>query len=412
MNMLRVFLVLLLLAGSTCAQTPPAPAQGSSHALLGGIYQISPVTPPPAPVLYCYDAEAHIGLVADDPTPAIARQNARRLTAALNAQWSGGKFQFIDGTTGPVLRPICCAAKEFFFAGPINTSTRIGGALLGFPSRSYIMSSDHYGPGGTLGGAVTRFTDTDAGDLIVLRGAGFTLANFDLKGRPWPTAAGPTGTPSDALVVIEGRSDNSSGKHSLRQLALNDARFGIRVLPGYYDRDGQLVPLGDGRGAHGDETVCEQLNTANLASVFRCENEQAIGWSFRDVTVGGSKAFQPIVFDLERGGALRADNVLLNQPTITLLRAGNYSGNTARIVIENIWWDNFNEPTDYCRLFFYDGPAIDMSWAAGFDLRFSGSFGRDPRTWDTAKLVTIAAGVTGLNTSRHKFDVTNLPEQR
>src|SRR3954470_24537793 len=100
-----------------------------------------------------FDAENNIGLVANNPAPNIASRNTALLNAALDAQWAGGKFKFANGQVGPILYPIQCAAKQFFFAGTIQTSRRIGGVLIGAGGRSYIISEGDYAPGGLFGGS-------------------------------------------------------------------------------------------------------------------------------------------------------------------------------------------------------------------------------------------------------------------
>ena len=91
-----------------------------------------------------YDAEADLGLIAENDSPAVAARNTQLLNAALDAQWSGGKFRFTNNTAGPILYPIQASAKEFFFAGTIQTSKRLGGSLTGSGGRSYPITAEHY----------------------------------------------------------------------------------------------------------------------------------------------------------------------------------------------------------------------------------------------------------------------------
>ncbi len=379
-----------------------------------------------APSVIGYDAETDIGLVAGDPAPAIAKTNTEKLTAALNAQWAGGKFKFKDGTTGPVLKPIHCAAKEFFFAGTIKTSAKIGGALVGFGSRPYAMTEGGY-RADQQGGAATRFTRIDGetgGSVILLRGSGFLLQGMEVKGLRWTGGNETVNTVKPrACIEVEGRDAPASGKHTLRDLNLASAQYAIYCAPGYYDdpstSSGQakLVPLAEGRGVHADETNVANVYCSNVESFFRCENEQAVGWSFRDIyCLGSGLAYSTTVFDIVRGGKLAADNVMLNLPICTLLRVHYPSWNTNRFSITNFHWDNFDylgqqkgqrfTMLDYT----YGSPTAD--WCP-LDVRITGHIANTPANYPTRDLVRFnpALGtqkaLAGFD--RLLFDVTNLP---
>src|SRR4051812_30901866 len=82
-----------------------------------------------------FDLETDIGVVAESQ-PA-AKHNSEVLTAALQAQWPGGKFKFVDGHVGPVLGDIKAAAKRFYFVPGIETMHRTGGSLHGSGGRCW-----------------------------------------------------------------------------------------------------------------------------------------------------------------------------------------------------------------------------------------------------------------------------------
>jgi len=347
--------------------------------------------------------------VAGDSSPAAARANTERLSAALNAQWSGGKFRFPRRPAGPILYPIRCAAKEFYFAGTIETSNRVGGVLLGGGGRSYHVTSDHYAPDGTLGGAVTRFTRIDGengGAVLRLRGTGFILDGIDVRGRPYPAGTGETGTKTPSCIEVEGRTYPATGRHLIRNCTLAGANAGIRTLGGYYE-NGAFVK----NEIHADESIVDGVNFATVDSCFRSENQQALNWTFRDITVNVLDGTDTVVFDIVRGGNIYATNVSLNHNKVTLLKVYEYSPNTQRFVCDNFRWDTFAGAGDYLCLFQYAGPAGEASWKK-WTARISGHIANErPQTYDAAKLIQITPGVKDFPLDDVLLDVARLPEQ-
>lgn len=336
-----------------------------------------------------YDAEADIGLVPESVTAAVA--NRERLNDALNAQWRGGQFKFANGSIGPVLHPIRAAAKEFFFAGTIETPVRIGGALRGFGSRGYPIVSAHYNPpGGVQGGAVTRFTriDGDNGGAIVrLRGAGFTLEGIEFRGRPYVKDDGsgmepPTGTPTPVGIEVEGRIGLSTGKHIVRDCVISGCQAGICARAGYY-RDGTFVPDEN----HADLGVVENVWFWACGSCFRSENQQAVPWNFRNIMVSGRD--DTTVFDVVRGGNLVCDGLYVGHRKVTLFKVRDYSPNDNRLVCENIQWDHGSGKDTYFTLFQYDGQFSPPPKWLRWSVRVTGHFSNENATFDTSKLVVV-----------------------
>jgi hypothetical protein len=359
-----------------------------------------------------YDAEADIGLVAE--SQAAAETNTKRLSAALNAQWSGGKFKFVNGQVGPILYPIRAAAREFFVAGTIESSNRIGGALLGFGSRGYPMTSGHYSPAGSLGGATTRITRIDGekgGAILRLRGTGFIVEGIEFRGRPNiddPTHEGPrTGSKTPVGVEIEGRAFPATGEHIIRTCTISDCSYGICARAGYYD-SGKFVPDEN----HADNSIVDGVHFHAVESCFRSENQQALVWSFRDINVsgwGGAGANDTVVCDIVRGGDVAISGLSINHPKATLFKVHDYSPNTHRLVCNNFRWDTFVAPNAYLTLFHYDGPVHrDMS-GLKWSVRISGHIAnrRDRPTYDTSKLLRVPAA---LPTGDMKFDISQLPK--
>ena len=269
----------------------------------------------PAATSGAYDAERDIGLVANDPSNAVANANAEKLTDALQAQWEGGEFTFANGTTGPVLKPIVCSAKAFFFrcndGAAIKTSRKMGGALFGFGARSYPFPENGYSDD-SQGGAVTRFilTDGDGGEAFIrLRGTGFVLAGIEFHCLRWTGDEEVVNTVRpNAVIQVEGRDEPSSGKHVISNVSLFSATYGIQAVNGYYEDNGSLnSAAGGGNGVHADECIVSSVYCNHCDSFFRSDNEQAVGWSFRDIYLMSAGVSYPMIaFDMQRGGKIYA----------------------------------------------------------------------------------------------------------
>jgi hypothetical protein len=357
-----------------------------------------------------YDAEADIGLVAESPSAAAA--NTARLSAALNAQWSGGRFKFANGQNGPILNPIRASAKEFFFAGTIETSARIGGALLGFGTRNFPFPSEQFSAGGALGGAVTRFTRIDGekgGAIIRLRGSAFLLEGIEFRGRPYihdPTGEGPkTGSKTPVGIEVEGRVMPPTGHHMIRNCSIIECTYGICARAGYYEQ-GSFVKA----ETHADNCNVEGVLFHAVDSCFRAENLQALVWSFRDIFVGNRvspNSSPTVVCDVVRGGNVVIDGLSLNLPQVVLFKVRDYIPAGHRLVCTNFRWDAYSGPTDYLTLFYYDGPIFKDMSSLKWSVRFSGDMAHSENPpYDTSKVLHVPAGFPMEDI---KFDVARLP---
>lgn len=351
-----------------------------------------------------YDAEYHVGLVPNDPTPAIAVQNRIRLTNALSAQASSGLFSFVHTRIGPLTRIIKCASKEFFFSGTIETPARMGGGIIGGGGIDYLMSEDQYGSGGQ-GGATTRFTRIDGeggGPLIRLNGTGFVINHIGFKGQRWPLGnAGLTGTPCQSIIEVAGRSNPSSGLHHISNCSFSGANYGI------------YCPA-DPEESHGDQSRVTNCWFGAVDSCFRSENQQALGWSFHDIKANNTFSDAMVVFDIVRGGNIYASNVILNHHKVKLFKVTEFSPNTGRLVCDGFRWDTFNNLNYYLTMFEYAGPvypAFDMSYIR-YSVRCSGHIANDNPsvTYDWSKLVVIPdqTAAVGILRTDLMFDVFNL----
>lgn len=378
-----------------------------------------------------YDAETDIGLVAENMTPQVAQKNTVLLTAALNAQWLGGKFRFVDGHTGPVLNPIRCSGKEFFFAGTIKTAAKIGCELHGM-GRSYSIASGAYIVNGQ-GGAVTRFTRIDGGNtangevaILRLRGAGAVVEGIEFRGQAYnydPTGGGPgepTSQPAGIRtpVAIEVESRNgvpTTTKHLIRNCLFADCGVGIYSRACYYDDKGQQVA----DESHADLGSVSDCDWTGCDSCYKSENQQSVCWRFNNLIVSGRGWKPPVtVFDILRGGDVTCNGLTLDHSAATIFRVRDYSQHTARLVCNDMKWDRGTATADdgqghpyYLTLFQYDGPVgYDISFAR-WSVRVTGNISNsDPASpaYHAERLLSIPPGC-GLPTDDLLFDISRLP---
>jgi hypothetical protein len=379
-----------------------------------------------------YDVERDIGLVAGDDSPAVATRNTERLNAALEAQCEYGQFKFASGRTGPVLKPITCAAKEFYFAGTIQTAKRNGGVLCGYGSRGYPLPTEQYS-GPVLGGAVTRFTRIDlpseAGDkktgaIIRLRGSGFTLTGIEFRGRPYKTDStglGPQEGQRTAVgIEIEGRTAPATGWHDIHNCGIAECVVGVCVKAGYYDADGTFVAEEN----HGDNFTMERIHFWQCDVCYRSECQQAIVISLRDIAVGGwgGKSLRPIVVcDMHRGGNLWIDGLAVNHPQATLFRVHDWNPFAANLICRNLFRDYFGEEhaTDYyITLFEYAGPVYKdaphnwLHWRVRIDgILSSGTdkAGMPKPAFDVNRLIVVPKEARGFPLDNIRLDIAGLP---
>jgi hypothetical protein len=349
-----------------------------------------------------YDAEFHIGLQAEDSSLSVATANTRILNEALAAMWMGGLFTFARGEPGPVLYPIAFAPREFFFLGGLQTSPRCGGALCGDLGWADQQATSQYVDGtGGLAARLTRIDGEAGGPFFRLRGGNFTLDGLGLKGQP-QAEADYTGTASPALVEIEDR-PGPSGAHVIRNCALAGGTRGIHVLAGYYDDSAVLVP----HSGSLRPSCVERVQFANLEQFYYCENAAATNWRFTSL-VGSADDPATTVFDLVRGSVI-ANHVTLPAAQTELFRVHEFDRQNQRLTCDNLHWSEHNGSGDYLSLFRYAGTATDAA-ALHWSVRVRGSIDNDLEpTYDTTKLIQIAATAAGFPLDDLRFDIAQLP---
>jgi hypothetical protein len=355
---------------------------------------------PPAPVMLAYDLERHIGLVAGNTSPEVAKRNCERLNAALDAAHLGGKFRFADGATGPVLYPIQAAGKTFYFAGQIQTGRKLGGEILGVGGHAQPLGDGEFGPAGQ-GGAITRFVRIDPdpqGCVLRVRSGGFKLRGIQLYGRPKVgnirTGEGhKTGTG----IQYEGRDlDAQTSGLVVSEFVIADCDVGIHFLGGYYDDRGAFVE----DKSHGDNATFTSGSISNCRIGIRSDNEQAVWNVFDQVSIGRATDALECVIEANAGGLWVFRSLGILDWDTTLLRLRDFSPNNSRFDI-HFYRDGGMDGPNRLTLVEYAGkgePWMD------FDVRLTGSFANESQAKSARDLFRL----NGLSPKTIWVDVTNI----
>jgi hypothetical protein len=374
-------------------------------------------------------AERHIGLVPENPTSNVAAANQAKLNAALAAQWAGGNFRIVGGTSGPILRPISFPAREYYFEGPIKTSKKMGGGMFGsMRCRGYSLASGASYVD-SIGGALTKCTRIDGengGSILRLRGTGFTVEGIEFKGRRYdydPTGGGPDGvgslpagttaTPSGIEVEARGTIYGpASGRHVIRNCTITDCTYGIRCLCGFYtDLDnGDEPSWREGNIEHGhpttnpgffenedhaDNGIVENVLFYRVPTIFRCENQQAAIWRLKDLDLNAETI---TLLDIIRGGNVWVDGISGNCVNLTLLQVKDYSQHTSLITMRNVKWDHIPTPSAYFTLFKYIGPDTYNISGLKWHVRIEGQGNNlEEGSWDPTKLIEVSSSARANN---------------
>lgn len=364
-------------------------------------------SPGSAVTLFGYDAEYHIGLVPWDDTLSARTTNTTLLTAALQEMWYGGNFAFANGDPGPLLYPIIFPGSTYYFLPPVLTGTRIGGAIFGTCGGGYEMLKPQYTIEGGAGGMRTRLIGINEGSdtepVLRIRGSGFGVYGMDIYGREmydWSS----NGSKAVACIQMEGGASRNPGRAIIQDCGLFEATYGIQTLAGYYNDSNVFVEDEN----HADLSTVTNVEFFNVDSCFRSENQQSIGWNFRQIflePVGNNPVERSTVFDIVRGGCLSATGVIINHGAATVLRIKDYSPHQASFDIRDIYRDR--SPVinldDYFTLVKHDGTGT-YPWR----VRISGACGdTDPNRFDKTRYLDINAS-NSIDTSNMYFDIFNL----
>ncbi len=344
-----------------------------------------------------YDAEYHLGLVADDPS--AASENVSRFNDACEAMWHNGSYPFEGGLApGPILKPIQFSAKEFFFDDTLIGSRRLGSRIFGSGGRSYGLPAEFYTNSDGYGGAITRFTRTtgETGtSMMRVRGSGMAIENISFRGRVFSSGSGapddpgslPTGQTNTSICLeIEPYPSPSSSAYMIRDCSFDDFDIGICCRRFYYNGDGSTTDRED----NADTSYVSGCIFNRCGTVFRSENVNSMCWRFSDTSLNG---LDMLVLDVDRGGMYVMDGLWCQiYRDLTLLKVAEYSQNNAYITINNFRWDHLVlDPLGKFCAFKYAGPT-DAVWFRHWTVRIQGLLGNPfSGMWDMSKVIDMPA---------------------
>lgn len=352
-----------------------------------------------------YDAEYHLGLIAEDSSGDTRAYNTATLNTALEGMHRNGNVTLAHGGVGPLMRPISFTAKNFHFNAPIITPTRLGGGLIGSPSWGPIGTNSQFQSGSSVGGLRTRLTFTGNNSqgyaAIRVRGGGFVIENLDIMA----SAAGDNDIPT-SCIEIEARANPETNYNIIRNCSLTGSVAGIEASYTFLN-DSNELEVAEGGGAHG---VVDNVSFTNLDYFFVSGNANARHWHFNNIVGSETTAKETTVFKLTRGGAITANGVKLGISKATLFDVENYSRSSQRLVCDNLYWDERTTGSHYLSLFKYSGSTGDASskhWMA----RVTGMIDNTPSspTYDTSKFIQVSALALNFPLDDLLFDISNLP---
>lgn len=279
---------------------------------------------------------------------------------------------------GGYRRPIELDGEEYFFNDNLIIPFRIGLTIKGYGGRVYPIDNGHYGPGGPLGGAVTRITNVTKGKNVILQGVGTKLEGLQFNKMG---------------LIVEGNTDGlATGCHTVRDVCINDTPIGI-LLHDSKLRKGQWIK----DEMHADNCVFENIMICADIGI-QSRNIQALVNHYHNINFAAAKM---IMFDIIRGGSFNVDGLNIGVVDGTILRTNWFSPNTNRMTFNGIIRDNLPGSLN---LFEFNWPGIDRveDKSVKWSLRFNGHIGNQPGV-TYRKYV----GPKGLNLDDVKLDITN-----
>ena len=268
---------------------------------------------------------ADIGLRPDDgrtPQSILGQLNSLKLQQAMNAgtpiTWPAGDIYLARTATTPAT--VSCGRWDFVTAGGYSIE-----------------------PTPTLGKIGTRII-CKAGPVLRVCGVGFVLngpVEFVGDGK------------SDA-IQIEGRTEPATGHHVFRGALFRNWGCAIHCLAEPAEQ-------------HADNSRCSDCEFANVACVFRSDNQQAVNWLFdRLLVLNLNGPAEQIVCDINRGGLVTINGLTCCHPKVVVFQVRDFSPNTCRLVCRDLEFDHFDSPDAYLTAVKYAGPDNPEEWRHWF----------------------------------------------
>lgn len=187
----------------------------------------------------------------------------------------------------------------------------------------------------TSGGNVSTIVQLGKGPVFNLPGNGaYCVEPFTICGDG-----------KSAAIEVEGRANPASGCHRFENIAFYNWGTAFRAKGG--------EALSDDH--HADMVKVNNCRFFKCGTVFRNENQQANGWTFRDCTVDVLDTGTCTLFDLVRPCELLCEHLLINHPRVVLFKLGHWSPNNCRLICRDFLYDRPTATDPLLRLVEYAG---------------------------------------------------------
>lgn len=237
-------------------------------------------------------------------------------------------------------QPIVLPAGDIYVnalgEGPLRTPAKVScGRIDTVTAGGYSID-----PTPALGKLGTRIIWQGTGPFLRISGAGFVL-NGPLE---------ITGDGVSDCIQVEGRAEPATGRHRFRDVIFRNWGCAWHALA-------------EPAEAHADNSRTVDCEVANVACVFRSDNQQAVNWRFDDLVVNnlGGPTDQ-VVCDIRRGGLVTIDRLICCHPRVTVFRVGGFSPHTCRLICRDLEFDRVAATDAYLTAFHYAGPTPAESW--------------------------------------------------
>ena len=268
--------------------------------------------------------------------PAAAQTMNDRTAATKNTQWLRDALAARQTVRVP--------AGTLYVNGAAETPATVGcGRIESDGCRSY--PTDNHP---TLTGQVARVVQLGSGPIFRVRGHGFTVADpLELVGDGR----------SAAIEIESARPVPNTGGHFFAHVTFQNWAAAFRACGDPADGHADL---------HADNTLVSDCHAYRCQRFFWSQNQQAVNWKLRDCSVHvlGGGDLSVVVCDIERGGNVIVDGLVICHPRTTLFRVRDFSPNSNRLLCRDFERDRFPReqfPDNYLTLVEHTGGDV-FAW--------------------------------------------------
>lgn len=239
-----------------------------------------------------------------------------------------------------------------YFDDTWNLSVKTGGSVVGNGIALSSPNSWYLDPRGR-GGAASRLVYIGPAEkpAVVYASAGLDFSYITIqRGEAWKA---PKRDGSIALRIM-GNNGVPTGKLTSEKLAI-------------YGFDTAIHASAEPREWHADTCKFKYLICRDYCTLYRCDNQQAVGQVFEYIECGGippEDGSMPIVFDIQRaGGRFNCDKLFLMEPALVLRQGFPSDGD---------YWFGYFETDPRAKGWRF----LEMLQGGGIVLRVKGQIGR------------------------------------